>query len=301
MTIAPPTQLGLILANFGRTLIVEGSDRRTYNATARKKAGTVVAGDRVDWQAMPHGDAVVIHVRPRTSLLSRPDRHGRLRAACANIDQLVVVSTLQGGACVNTALIDRYTVAAELLGIEPVLVINKIDLIPSTEQAAADRAAEEYGRLGYRLIRTSAVDKTGLEALRAVLRGRASVFVGESGVGKSSLIQILLPDLDLRIGRISEGSGAGRHTTTTTMLFHLPEGGDLIDSPGVREFRLWRMNPRELARGFREFRELPGRCKYRNCLHKGEPGCAVAAAAEDGLIEPRRLESYRAILSSPEL
>lgn len=293
----------LVLASFGQALLVEAADGRTFRCTARRKTGPVVAGDRVVCRATRRDDAIVTEVLPRASLLSRPDRHGRLRPVCANIDQLVVVAAVRAepaarGERFNTALVDRYTVAAELLGITPLLVINKIDLLGETLPGDVDSMVREYRALGYDVAYTSAKTTKGTNGLRSALRGRASAFVGESGVGKSSLIQILLPDMELRIGELSEGSGAGRHTTTTTMLFHLPEGGDLIDSPGVREFRLWHLEPGDLGRGFREFSEHLGACKYRDCLHTGEPDCAVAAAVARGLITQRRMDSYLDILES---
>ncbi|MGE0226042.1 MAG: ribosome small subunit-dependent GTPase A, partial [Acetobacteraceae bacterium] len=142
----------------------------------------------------------------------------------------------------------------------------------------------------------SARTRLGLSGLCAQLHGRTSVFVGESGVGKSSLLQALLPELEIRVGALSEAGGKGRHTTTSTLLFHLPEGGDIIDSPGVREFRLWQISPAELARGFREFGPFLGDCKFRDCIHDGEPGCAIALARERGKISRLRLDSYREIL-----
>lgn len=300
---APLTRQALVLASFGRALLVETADGHTFRCAARRKTGAVVAGDRVICEGSRRDDAIVTEVLPRTSLLSRPDRHGRLRPVCANIDQLVVVAAVSAEPAardgrLNTALMDRYTVAAELLGITPLLVINKIDLLGESLPGDVDSMVREYRGLGYNVAYTSAKAPTGMDGLRTALRGRASAFVGESGVGKSSLIQILLPDMELRIGELSEGTGAGRHTTTTTMLFHLPEGGDLIDSPGVREFRLWHIDPGDLGRGFREFRQHLGACKYRDCLHTGEPGCAVAAAVAGGLITPRRMDSYLDILGS---
>jgi ribosome biogenesis GTPase len=140
----------------------------------------------------------------------------------------------------------------------------------------------------------------GLQPLQQALAGRTSVFVGQSGVGKSSLVNALLPRAALRVGELSGPAGKGTHTTSTARLFHLPDGGSLIDSPGIREFGLWHMTRAEVEQGFVEFRPWLGRCKFRDCEHRGEPGCAILAALEAGAISPRRLESYRHIVTTLE-
>ncbi len=148
-------------------------------------------------------------------------------------------------------------------------------------------------------MRTSAAQSGNEPApeVAALVKDQTSVFVGQSGVGKSSIIQTLLPGESLRVGAVSESTGKGIHTTTTAKLFHLPLGGDLIDSPGIREFGLWHMTPQEIEYGFREIRELIGMCKFRNCRHMGDPGCALEAAAADGRISPERLKSFHRILT----
>ena len=146
----------------------------------------------------------------------------------------------------------------------------------------------------------SALAGEGLDALRARLTGHCSILVGQSGVGKSSLIKRLLPDHDITVGKLSVASGLGKHTTTATTLYHLPNGGRLIDSPGVRDFRLGAVPPAELARGFREFQPCLGHCKFNDCRHLSEPGCAVIDAVTDGRISARRLESYRRLLQKPD-
>lgn len=302
MTAAP--QPGLVIANFGQSLLVEAGDGTTCACVARKSAGQPVCGDRVRWQAAREpGHGAVVAVEPRRSLLARPDARGRMKPLCANIDQLVVVSAVpaQGAAGfaapgINRSLLDHYLVTAELLGLDAVLLVNKCDLAdePLAMQLREDCAS--YRAAGYATHFVSARTRHGLDALDARLRGRTSVFVGESGVGKSSLLQALLPDRAIRIGALSEAGGKGRHTTTSTLLFHLPHGGDIIDSPGVREFRLWRLGPAELARGFREFEPYLGHCRFRDCRHDGEPGCAVARGHAEGRISAQRLDSYRAML-----
>jgi ribosome biogenesis GTPase len=177
--------------------------------------------------------------------------------------------------------------------------MNKMDLADGDGSAeggalreALDELVADYAELGLQTFSTSATDGRGIEALRAALAGTTSIVVGPSGVGKSSLVKRLVPDLDLRIGEISRASGEGKHTTTRTTLFDLPGGGSLLDSPGVRDFYLWPMPLRELARGFVEFRALAPRCRFSDCTHRMEPQCAVRAAVEDGTLLTRRYEAY---------
>ena len=304
MTSAASMRPGLVIANYGQTLLVEAADGSTCACVARKSAGQPVCGDRVLWQAgRESGHGAVVATEPRRSLLARPDARGKAKPLCANIDQLVVVGavaaqTAAGSATpgINHSLVDHYLVTAELLGLDGILVVNKCDLAaePLTMKLGEETAC--YRNAGYATHSASARMRRGLEGLQALLRGKTSVFVVESGVGKSSLLQALLPDQQIRIGALSETGGKGRHTTTSTLLFHLPHGGDIIDSPGVREFRLWQISPAELARGFREFESFLGQCRFRDCRHDGEPGCAVALGREQGKISAQRLDSYRAIL-----
>ncbi len=298
---------GLVIANHGQTLLVETADGKVVHCVARKMAGAVICGDQVEWVAQAHGPAVVSGILPRGTLLSRPDPRGKPKLLCANIDQILVTGAIphrsaddddDARTLLKHDLIDNYLVAAELLGIEAIIVINKIDLADTDRRTQLDAQLAPYRATGYRIISTSAIMDDGLDALRALLHGHRSVVVGESGVGKSSLIDALVPGHEIRIGELSRVGGKGRHTTTVSMLFHLPGGGDIIDSPGVREFRLWPVKAGELAQGFREFRGHLEHCRYRDCRHSDEPGCAINAAADQGLISRARVESYRALLDS---
>jgi ribosome biogenesis GTPase / thiamine phosphate phosphatase len=296
---------GLVIANHGRMLLVEAADGEVVQCAARRTAGAVVCGDRVAWEPQAHGDAVITAVLPRETLLSRPDPRGKPKLLCANVDRVVVTGALpaRGGddderGPLNLDLINSYLVAAELLGIDAAIIVNKIDLADVARRARLETQLAPYRAAGYPVVAASAKTGDGFDRLRDLLTGHRSVLVGESGVGKSSLIERLVPGHDIRIGELSRGGGKGRHTTTVAMLFHLADGGDIIDSPGVREFRLWPVEPGELARGFREFREHLGRCRYRDCRHVDEPGCALAAAADRGLIARARLDGYRALLKS---
>lgn len=300
-----PKSAGLVIANHGQTLLVETEDGAIVQCVARKSAGAAICGDHVEWLAQDHGPAVVTAVSPRTTLLSRPDTRGKPKLLCANIDRIVVTGAIRptegnGDAALPLKhdLIDSYLVAAELLGIEALIVVNKIDLVDGPGRARLDEALKPWRAAGYHAIGASAIIGDGLDDLRELLRGHRGVLVGESGVGKSSLINALAPGHAVRVGELSRAGKQGRHTTTVAMLFHLPGGGDLIDSPGVREFRLWPVDVQELARGFREFRDHLGDCRFRNCRHQGEPDCAIAAAADSGRISPIRLASYRELLAA---
>lgn len=293
-----PEQEGLVIAHYGTQVAVEAESGVTRRCHIRANIEGLVTGDRVVWCAGEHTGVVVAQLE-RTSALSRPDPYGKLKPVAANIDQILVVIAPYPEPHAN--LIDRYLVAYEVVGIEPVIVLNKTDLLEDDAELAArmQELLAIYPTLGYRVLRTSS-KRGGLNDLHASLRERTSVFVGQSGVGKSSLVNALLPEADLRVGELSENTQKGTHTTTTAQLFHLECGGSLIDSPGIREFGLWHMTREEVERGFREFREFLGTCKFRDCRHEGEPGCAILAALEAGSITESRLESYRHIVASLE-
>lgn len=289
-------QTGLVIAHFGTQVDVEAEDGSTQRCHLRANLDGLVTGDRVVWCA---GDTtgVVVARAPRHSELRRPDPYGKLKPIAANIDQILVVIAPFPEPHPN--LIDRYLVASEAVGIEPVLLLNKSDLLDRDPVLRARMQAllALYPTLGYRLLEVSS-QSGSLTLLNGALRDRVSIFVGQSGVGKSSLVNALLPAAGLRVGALSELRQKGVHTTTTAQLFHLPAGGSLIDSPGIREFGLWHMSREQVEQGFREFRPLLGHCRFRDCSHEHEPGCAILAAVEGGAISPTRLGSYRHIVST---
>lgn len=291
-----PELPGRVIAHFGRTLDVQAPDDDTlHRCHLRANLEGLVTGDRVFWRQAQDDSGVVVARDARDNVLERPDARGQLKPVAANIDQILIVFAVEPAPFAN--LIDRYLVAAEATGITPALVLNKVDLLPEGGDELSDMLAR-YQALGYTVVRASTKDDHGLDALHARLMGRTSVFVGQSGVGKSSLIDRLLPDEALRIGALSEESRKGTHTTTTARLYRLPAGGELIDSPGIREFGLTHLDERQVTEGFIEFCDVLGHCRFRDCRHRDEPGCALLDAVERGDIARERFASYRRILES---
>ncbi|WP_280539116.1 small ribosomal subunit biogenesis GTPase RsgA [Chromohalobacter sp. 11-W] len=297
-----PERLGRVTAHFGRTLEVEAEDEhgdlQRHRCHLRANLEGLVTGDDVVWRTASDGSGVVVARQPRRSVLERPDARGQLKPVAANIAQILIVFAVEPAPHPN--LIDRYLVAAEATGIAPVLVLNKTDLLPD-EGGELRTLLARYRELGYRVVSASTQCENGLDALHACLTERTSVFVGQSGVGKSSLIDRLLPDRQLRVGALSVDSRKGTHTTTTATLYHLPAGGELIDSPGIREFGLSHLDERDVERGFIEFQPYLGHCRFRDCRHRQEPGCALREAVERGDILASRFNSYRHIVDSLEL
>ena len=294
-----PEQEGLIIAHYGQQLdveVLEGDDSgKVIRCFVRANIDSLVTGDRVIWRMSGNETGVIVARCDRQSLLQRPDNFGALKPVAANIDHIILVIAPEPEPHDN--LIDRYLVAAEITNIPAILLLNKSDLLNEKNLDSIEQLLARYRDLGYRVEQTSSkTDGKKAEGVENLIKDRTSVFVGQSGVGKSSIIQTLLPEETIRVGAVSESTGKGVHTTTTARLFHLTCGGDLIDSPGIREFGLWHMSPSEIEYGFREIRDLIGHCKFRNCSHLGDPGCAIQAAADDGRISESRLKSFHRIL-----
>ncbi|WP_455218250.1 small ribosomal subunit biogenesis GTPase RsgA [Kaarinaea lacus] len=293
-----PEQTGRVITRYGLQADVEDDQHNVFRCLLRQNLPQLVCGDRVVWQAGNNQAGVIVAVEPRDSVLERPDADNQVKAVAANINQILVVAAPLPALDID--LINRYLVAAEMTGITPVIVINKIDLLETHTRKKLTARLKTYEDIGYTVIYTSVKHEHGLDDLLAHLKDKTSILVGQSGVGKSSLIQALLPDEDLRVGELSESSGLGRHTTTTTSLYHFPSGGELIDSPGVRAFRLGHASRFELTNGFIEFRPYLGQCKFSDCQHKVEPDCAIIAAVEANQISRDRYESYLRILETVE-
>jgi ribosome biogenesis GTPase / thiamine phosphate phosphatase len=292
------SELARVVTRFGAELILRNDNGELLRAVSRRnlvKQGpphlrVPVCGDYVHYEAGDGDKAVAVALEPRLNVLVRPDHRGRPHAGAANIDQvLIVVAPLPTP---DWGLIDRYLTAIAALPAEPLLIVNKCDLLGTTDSALIAATEALYTGLGYTVLRTSVQDGTGIESLRVHLRDHTSLLVGQSGVGKSSLTRALDSALDIRIGELSAISGEGRHTTTVAHLYALSSGGDLIDSPGVRDFAPYQPTPDDLAAGFPEIADCAHDCRFHDCRHRAEPGCAVKAAVENGRIPPSRLRNF---------
>lgn len=295
-----PERLGLVVGRFGQHADVEDQQGDIFRCHIRRNIDSIVCGDHVIFRPSKDDsikiNAVIEAVKPRTSLLSRPDYYDGVKPIAANIDQIIVVSSLLPALSSN--IIDRYLVAAEDVQIKPIILLNKIDLADPEDLPDIEECMQVYRDIGNSVFMVSCKTGEGIEELQGQLKDRTSIFVGQSGVGKSSLINELLPDVDELVGEVSSNSGLGQHTTTAAKLLHFPSGGQVIDSPGVREFALWHLPDEQVTWGFVEFRDFIGGCKYRDCKHRDDPGCLIRSAVEDGKIDAERYYNYLGILDS---
>jgi ribosome biogenesis GTPase len=292
-----PEQSGQIITHFGSSLSIENADGEIFRCTARQNLGQLVCGDKVVWQESGDHKGIVVAVQPRKSLLSKPDFNDTSKPVAANIDQIIIITASKP--VLSKHLIDRYLIVGEATSIQPIIVINKSDLLNEEETEQILSSMQIYSDIGYKVLLTSVKREHGLDELASQLRDKTSILVGQSGVGKSSIVKAILPDRDVRIGELSE-TDQGKHTTTTSILYHLPSGGDLIDSPGVRDFSVWHIDPENIATGFIEFKDYLGTCKFSNCSHTTEPDCALQQAVKEGKISNERMQSYLQIMESLE-
>ncbi|MGL4837149.1 MAG: small ribosomal subunit biogenesis GTPase RsgA [Shewanella sp.] len=297
-----PEQSGTVISRFGQHADIETADGQVVRCNIRRTIKSLVTGDRVivrlaiESQANSGIAGIVEAVHPRRSSLTRPDLYDGVKIIASNIDQILIVSSVLPS--FTTQIIDRYLVAAEDTDIPPIIILNKIDLLTPEEAPAIEEALQRYQAIGYPVYKVSSILGEGLDTIKALLKDKVSVFAGQSGVGKSSLINALLPEAGLLVGDVSDNSGLGQHTTTTAKLLHLPSGGDLIDSPGVREFALWHLPAQRVGWCFVEFRDFLGGCKFRDCKHGDDPGCALQAAVNAGKISEDRFNNYHRIIAS---
>jgi ribosome biogenesis GTPase len=278
---------GLILTRFSRHAEIEDEKGKRIHCSLRPNIDSLVAGDKVMWQPLNKDQGVVVSRFPRHSLLGRHDKKGNFRAVAANITQIMIVVAPKPE--ISWPLLDSYLVMAESLQLQTCIVLNKTDLpCESIRQELLDI----YAPLGYPILLMSQKFTQPYQKLQTALAQHTSVFVGQSGVGKSSLIAALLPEENISTSLISPVSELGRHTTSNSRFYHLPLGGALIDSPGVREIGLWHMPLSEIALAYPEFRPLVKQCKFRNCNHQDSPGCAITIALREGKITQRRYENF---------
>ncbi len=294
---------GRVLSVHGLSSTVQADDgslnqcatRRVLKTLSTDQRHVVVAGDWVMFRSHASGDGLIERVEPRSGVLARGSR-GRRHILVANVDQILIIGSAAEPR-LKPQLIDRFLVTAEQNHLRPVICINKSDLV---ERAEFQPLAGVYGRMGYRVLFTSATTGFGVERLRRLMAGQASVVVGQSGVGKSSLLNALEPGLNLRVAKVSAETEKGRHTTTTARLFPLAGGGYVVDTPGIRQFQLWDVSPEEIGGWYRDLRPYVSRCRYPNCSHTHEVDCAVKDAVADGRFDARRYESYCALFAGDE-
>lgn len=277
---------GLVVSHLGKGIAVEVDDHQ-YLCQTLRKLDTVVVGDRVEFTIVGPEQGRIENILPRRSVLERPNRGGGARPVAANLDRLFVVLACEPVS--DFLLLDQYLAISENCNIDVALILNKIDLpIPNDVETELAR----YQTLGYSLFKISTKQGQGINELKHALQHQCSMLVGQSGVGKSSLSNALLPDQSLRVNSVSATTRHGRHTTTAATLYHLPEGGDLIDSPGVAVFGLAGLTEAQLAWGFREFQPFIGQCRFNDCRHVNDKDCAVRQAADNQTISPERYQRY---------
>ncbi|HLU06713.1 MAG TPA: ribosome small subunit-dependent GTPase A [Woeseiaceae bacterium] len=293
----PEIRIALVVATYGRRMGLRLGDGIECVGRVKGKTIQPVCGDSVEVQPIPgEPEWLITRILPRDNELTRPNLRGKVEVLAANLDGLVVVTA--DSPSPDWFIVDRYICAAELIDAAVAIVFNKIDTGPVRQ--ASDDALADYARIGYRTLRCSAKDRVNLEPLRLFLANRTAIIVGQSGVGKSSLINVLVGDSARPVAAVSSSSGEGRHTTVNSVLLPLPGGGAVIDSPGVRDYAPAIDNPADVAQGYREIRAAALGCKFSNCRHLQEPACNVKKQVDDGLISERRYESYRRLLFSAE-
>ncbi len=284
-------RIGRVITRHGHNLVIQEENHRYVHCLFRQNLGEVVSGDRVVWQPSQSQEGVVTALLPRATLLSRPDYSGRDKPLAANVSQLVLV--LAPKPKPTGYLTDQYLIAAERIGLSAIIALNKADLLTDDEWRVFHQNFAHYEKIGYPVLHISAKQDHRLAPLQQHLQQHTSILVGQSGVGKSSLINALMPHRNIQEGKLSEASGLGRHTTSAATLYTLESGGEIIDSPGVRSFRLGKLSRQELEQGFPEFSSYLGHCQFSNCAHLSEPGCALVEAMENAEIDPDRLQNFR--------
>jgi ribosome biogenesis GTPase / thiamine phosphate phosphatase len=297
-------RLGRVLRSQGLHSLVRDDDGTVFQCATRRLLKTlsvdqrhvVIAGDVVWFRPEGSDQGIIERVEPRRGILSRTSR-GRQHVLVANVDQVLIV-TSAAEPRLKPNLVDRFLVSAEKTNIRPLICINKIDLVNAADLLPL---VGVYAQLGYEVHLVSAETGFGVERLQARVAGAASVVTGQSGVGKSSLLNAIEPGLALRVQSVSEETQKGRHTTTTAELLPLSIGGFVVDTPGIRQFQLWDVIPEEVAGYFRDLRPYVSKCRFPDCTHTHEDDCAVKDAVADGWIDARRYESYVQIQSGDDV
>jgi len=300
---------GTVYRSTGSWYIVKTEDGSFIEARLRGKMKTddftstnpVAVGDQVLLEKDEQGDIMITDIQTRKNYIIRqsPQNKNMQHIMAANIDQSLLMASIRNPKT-STGFIDRFLVASEAFHVPAILVFNKKDLYQEKDIRQYDKIKSMYQKAGYPVMLVSVTENKGLRILKNVLRGKRTLVSGHSGVGKSSLINLLLPDLAIKTQDVSGWSGKGLHTTTFTEMYDLPFGGSIVDTPGMREFALMDIEPVELSHYFTEMKPLIGQCRFNNCLHNEEPDCAIKNAAAEGKINIDRYISYLNILDSIE-
>jgi ribosome biogenesis GTPase len=288
-------QRGRVLSVHGLASVVEAEDGTYYRCAVRRllkslstdQRHVVAAGDRVLFRQTTTGEGFIERIEPRRGVICRTSK-GRQHVLVANVDQLLIIASA-AEPVLKPNLIDRFLVTAEKSQIRPIICINKIDLV---DPADLQPLAGVFGRMGYHVVLVSATTGFGIELLRQLVKGKESVVAGQSGVGKSSLLNCIDTTLQLRVSAVSQENQKGKHTTTTAQLWPLAGGGYLVDTPGIRQFQLWDVIAEEVAGFYRDIRPYVSHCRFPDCTHRHETDCAVKDAVADGHLDVRRYESY---------
>lgn len=262
----------------------------------------VAVGDEVQFERLKDGTAVIKHILPRKNYVVRqsPRKKHALHLMAANIDQAVLIATIRNPK-LKQGFIDRYLLMTEPYNIPTIVVFNKADVYDEEDMLIFEYLQHIYQEIGYTVLLTSAIERTGLKDLQNILKNKITLLSGQSGVGKSSLINAIQPQLQLKIGALSDYSGKGQHTTTFAEMHHLSFGGSIIDTPGIKTLSFNHLEPLDVAHNFRELFALSAQCRFGgSCLHRNEPECAVKKAVEEGRISEFRYTNYLALLSEVE-
>jgi len=283
--------IGTIIAHYGTIIDIEDEKQKPHRCVVGHHAKPLVVGDRIKWQNKKGMNMILDHF-PRKSALIRKNRYGHIKIMAANIDNMIITLAKQPKFC--EIQLNKYLTAAELLHIKPIIIMNKIDLLTEDEKILIEKKLATYSAIGINTLYTSCYLEDSMNQLRKHLNHQTSIFVGQSGTGKSSLIGTCLPDCNIKTGAIST-YGQGRHTTSVAKLYHLAEGGNIIDSPGIREFDLWSITYQQLCQSFSEFQPYLEKCRFRNCQHDHEIGCAIKQAVSHQLISQQRFNAFHKI------
>lgn len=300
---------GLITKSTGSWYLIQGADGTTYQGRLRgklrlegfKTTNPVTVGDRVLFEVenKEKGTAIIKDIQERENYITRKSVHksGHKSLIAANIDQAILIVSLKKPRT-SPGFIDRFIVSAECFRIPVIIVFNKADLLNERQLSKYEEVASVYEKIGYPCLLTSATENRNTKAFHELLKGNVSLLSGNSGVGKSSLLNAVSPGLALKTNEVSKSTGKGLHTTTYSEMYSIDQDSHIIDTPGIRELGFDDIEKTELSHYFTEMRPFLGKCKFNNCTHTHEPGCEVVKAVENGTIAPERYQSYLNILAS---